>query len=119
MIFPTIRDNFEQTSVQLSSIEFFGDIAEFVNPADLNMDGFVDGLDLGILLGNFNQNGVAGSGGELNGTDPVDGLDLGILLGAWNPPTAISAAAVPEPTTAILALLAAFVVSVSARRRAA
>jgi len=74
--------------------------------ADLNMDGFVDGLDLGILLGNFNQSGIATAGGELNGTDPVDGLDLGILLGAWNPPVLRAATGVPEPGSAILMLLA-------------
>lgn len=61
------------------------------------MDGFVDGLDLGILLANFDQNGIPASGGELNDTDPVDGLDLGILLGAWNPPPPPGrSSAVPE-----------------------
>ncbi len=74
----------------------FFTLANFA-PADLNQDGFVDGLDLGILLGNFEMN-ASPSGGELNGTDPVDGLDLGILLGAWNPP-ALSAATVPEPAS--------------------
>ncbi len=57
--------------------------AQFV-AADLNQDGFVDGLDLGILLGNWGQN-VGPAMGELSGTPPVDGLDLGILLGAWDP----------------------------------
>ncbi len=86
------------------------------NPADLNNDGFVDGLDLGILLGNFEMN-AAPSGGELNGTDPVDGLDLGILLGAWNPPalSALSAASVPEPTS--LALFAVAGTALLATRR--
>ncbi len=76
------------------------------DPADLNTDGFVDGLDLGILLGNFEQN-ASPAGGELNGTDPVDGLDLGILLGAWNPP-ALSAATVPEPSSALMLALVGF-----------
>ncbi len=71
------------------------------DPADLNGDGFVDGLDLGILLGNFDQT-AAPSGGELNGTDPVDGLDLGILLGAWNPPALIGGVTVPEPSSLLL-----------------
>ncbi len=71
---------------------------------DLNLDGIVDGLDLGILLGNFGNNS-APSGGELDGTDPVDGLDLGILLGAWSPP-ALRAATIPEPTNAALFTLA-------------
>jgi len=78
------------------------------DPADLNRDGFVDGLDLGILLGNFDQNGIPALGGELNGTDPVDGLDLGILLGAWDPPLRSPAATIPEPSTiVVLAGLAA------------
>ncbi len=84
------------------------------DPADLNMDGFVDGLDLGILLGNFNESSDP-SGGELNGTPPVDGLDLGILLGAWNPPPVPLAGSVPEPTSALLALTASAFVAV--RRR--
>ena len=65
------------------------------------MDGLVDGLDLGILLGNFSQVGTP-SGGELNGTEPVDGLDLGILLGAWNPPSRSPVATIPEPSTMML-----------------
>ena len=73
---------------------------------DLNGDGFVDGLDLGILLGNFNQNADS-SGGEFNGIDPVDGLDLGILLGAWNPPPSAAPTSVPEPTALLLGAMAA------------
>ena len=89
---------------------------EATEPADLNSDGFVDGLDLGILLGNFGQ-GTTPSGGELDGAAPVDGLDLGILLGAWNPPPpSVAAATIPEPTTAMLCLLGS--VMLSARRRA-
>ncbi len=94
---------YNPTSVLLEVIE-----TPAFDPADLNMDGFVDGLDLGILLGNFEMVATP-AGGELNGTDPVDGLDLGILLGAWNPPAplaALNATTVPEPTTLLLAGLA-------------
>jgi hypothetical protein len=50
-----------------------------LRPGDLNGDGSVDGIDLGILLGNW-----AGTGsGDVNGDGTVDGLDLGILLGGW------------------------------------
>ncbi len=47
--------------------------------ADLNGDGSVDGVDLGVMLGNW------GPGGEtdLNQDGAVDGVDLGILLGGW------------------------------------
>ncbi len=84
------------------------------DPADLNNDGFVDGLDLGILLGNFEMNANP-AGGELNGTDPVDGLDLGILLGAWNPPEGIAGVSVPEPVS--LALLGCALVLMPTARR--
>jgi hypothetical protein len=49
------------------------------NPADLNGDGTVNGADLGILLGGWNQAGAT----DLNGNGTTDGADLGILLGAW------------------------------------
>ncbi len=105
-----------------SDSDFYFAWIDFTNPlslgvpADLNNDGFVDGLDLGILLGNFDQSGIPASGGELNGTDPVDGLDLGILLGAWNPPEGLAAASVPEPASAVL--LIGMSVALLSRRRA-
>jgi hypothetical protein len=49
-------------------------------PADLNGDGSVDGVDLGIMLGGWG----AGSGpADLNADGAVDGVDLGMLLGDW------------------------------------
>jgi len=48
---------------------------------DLDLDGDVDGADLGLLLGEF---GVSGhSIGDLNRDGQVTGADLGLLLGAW------------------------------------
>ncbi len=86
-----IGSAFDESRVVLSDFQM-----ETVT-ADLNMDGFVDGLDLGILLGNF-ETIAAPSGGELNGTDPVDGLDLGILLGNWDVQTLGAVSSLPEPT---------------------
>jgi len=84
---------------------------------DLNMDGFVDGLDLGILLGSWNTT-TTPELGELNGTPPVDGLDLGILLGAWRPPGVTgAAAAVPEPGSLVLSSLAMLAWTIAGRRR--
>lgn len=74
------------------------------DPADLNQDTFVDGLDLGILLGSWGTSTTPDMG-ELDGTPPVDGLDLGILLGAWNPPPAVATAAIPEPSAIGLGFL--------------
>ena len=72
--------------------------------ADFNFDGFVDGLDLAILLGNWGQS-TSPELGELDGTSPVNGLDLGILLGAWNPPPLAATSAVPEPAAWMLVMI--------------
>lgn len=49
--------------------------------ADLDGDGFVNGADLAILLGDWGQV----SGDDLDGLGVIDGADLAILLGAWGP----------------------------------
>ncbi len=91
---------------------------ELVEPADLTGDGFVDGRDLGILLGNWGEN-VDPAGGELDNIAPVDGLDLGILLGAWNPPLTKVAAAqpVPEPGACVLAVVSLAMLLLCKRER--
>ena len=61
-----------------------------IPPADINEDGTVDGLDLGVLLANWSiPAGSPGCGGaapcasDLNADGVVDGLDLGVLLAGW------------------------------------
>jgi hypothetical protein len=51
-----------------------------VCPPDLNLDGTVDGIDLGVLLGAW---GSPSGNADLNADGVVDGIDLGLLLGAW------------------------------------
>jgi hypothetical protein len=65
-----------------------GDVPPIIG--DLNHDGLVNGLDLGILLINWSiPPGAPGCGGtlpcesDLNADGQVNGLDLGILLGNW------------------------------------
>ncbi len=48
---------------------------------DLDGDGRIDGLDLGILLSNWGNPGR----GDLDGSGAVDGADLGAVLSAWRP----------------------------------
>ena len=50
-------------------------------PADLSGDHVVNGLDVGILLGQWNLAGTA----DIDGSGIVDSLDLAIILGAWGP----------------------------------
>ncbi|MBL9149196.1 MAG: hypothetical protein JNM94_10935 [Phycisphaerae bacterium] len=49
-------------------------------PGDLNGDGKVDPIDLGILLGAW---GPGGGNADLDGDGQVGPTDLGILLGGW------------------------------------
>ena len=49
--------------------------------SDLDGDGCVDGLDLGLLLGSWGP--CVGCIADLNGDGKVDGGDLGALLAAW------------------------------------
>ena len=52
---------------------------------DLNLDGVVNGADLGLLLGAWGAcpGDVPGCVGDLNVDGVVNGADLGLLLGAW------------------------------------
>lgn len=54
--------------------------------ADLNSDTVVNGIDLGILMGNWGVTMIGPSGGDFNEDGVVDGLDLGVMLGHWTPP---------------------------------
>ncbi len=51
-------------------------------PGDINLDGFVAGADLGILLGDWAQ---SINRSDLDQDGLVTGADLGILLGDWGP----------------------------------
>ena len=47
-------------------------------PGDFNGDGAINGVDLGVLLGNWLT-----PFGDINGDGMTDGVDLGFLLGGW------------------------------------
>jgi hypothetical protein len=52
-------------------------------PADLNGDNFVNGDDLGILLGAWGQCASSTCPADFNDDGFVNGDDLGVMLGAW------------------------------------
>ncbi len=58
---------------------FRGDPGLLPCPADVSGDGTVNGLDLGIMLGEWGGTGSA----DVNNDGIVNGNDLGIILGAW------------------------------------
>lgn len=49
---------------------------------DLDGSGAVDGVDLGVLLGDWGGSGAA-SGADIDGDGVVGGADLGLLLAGW------------------------------------
>lgn len=52
-------------------------------PADLNSDGTVDGMDLAALLASWGPCVTASCPADINSDDTVDGTDLASLLAAW------------------------------------
>jgi choice-of-anchor B domain-containing protein len=50
-------------------------------PTDFNCDGFVNGIDLSLVLGNWGSNGQ--SGGDTNGDGNVNGQDIAAVLATW------------------------------------
>ena len=50
-------------------------------PGDINGDGFVNGADIGLLLGAWGR--CKGCPEDLNGDGLVTGADIGLLLGYW------------------------------------
>ena len=93
--------------------------------ADLTRNGFVDFEDLTVLLANWNKQVGAEAGNlVMPNKSPVNFDDLTVLLAAWTgpgpagaPPAALSTTAVPEPSTAVLGLIAALGVGGARRRR--
>lgn len=52
-------------------------------PADLDLDGVVDGTDFGLFVAEWGPVGPLGSCADLNGDGSVDGNDVGAFFSAW------------------------------------
>ncbi|MEM6333772.1 MAG: hypothetical protein AAF823_10585 [Planctomycetota bacterium] len=78
--------------------------------ADADLSGSVDTSDLAILAANFGSTDRDWATADFNGDGVVDTSDLAVLAAGFGvsvgPGAAASAAAVPEPTTAAVALMA-------------
>ena len=82
------------------------------SPADIDGDGDVDGDDLASWTAGFG----AGNGGDIDGDGDTDGADF--LRWQRDFTGSLSnLSAVPEPTTALLTIVAALVISSGPRRR--
>jgi hypothetical protein len=88
-------------------------ISKTVLGGDANLNGTVNISDFGILQANFNGTSKVWQTGDFNGTGSANITDFGILQANFNQSIAapgggsLAAAGVPEPTTAMLLLVAA------------
>ena len=85
---------------------------------DVNRDGIVNSQDLAIVSSEWQQTGT-GLVGDVNHDDIVNSQDLAIVSSEWQQTSGgsgNSAAAVPEPNSALLALLALVVGGCTIRR---
>lgn len=64
-------------------------IASSQEPADINNNNIVDGVDLSLLLSKWN---TSGNSSDINNDGIVNGIDLSILLGKWGKTVAQTAA---------------------------
>jgi hypothetical protein len=96
-----------------------GTVRATVVPGDVNHDGVVNGLDINLLASNWMQTGT-GVAGDANGDGIVNGLDISLIASNWLQPYgggASGAAAVPEPSSVILAALGVLALLACRRRR--
>lgn len=74
-----VRDEQARATHMTSAREWT--LAINLDPADVNVDGVVDGTDLAIMLGSWGVCG--GCPSDVTGDGVVDSEDLAILLGSW------------------------------------
>ena len=70
------------STLQSPEIDAIADVAPASTPGDINGDGHVDGLDLGLLLAAWN---TSDPDADLDNNGIVNGGDMGMLLVGWTP----------------------------------
>ena len=90
-----------------------------VIPGDVNGDGTVNGLDISLVSAYWLRTGQ-GIPGDANGDGVVNGLDIATISSNWLRSIysgAGGAAAVPEPSTIVLAAVGVYALLVCRRLR--
>ena len=101
-----LSDSGESPTDEVSAIGFrLASISPPVLPGDVNFDHIVNGQDIAVLASNWLHTGFHGPG-DANGDGIVNGQDIAIIASNWLHASGGgvgSGAAVPEPSTLILA----------------
>lgn len=96
---------------------YLGGLKTFVM-GDANLDGNVDSVDLGLLLNNFgDDSSLLYGAGNMNDDANVNSVDLGLMLNNFGAVSAAGFAAVPEPGTLAMLLIATMGLMGIRRRR--
>ena len=83
---------------------------------DVNFDGIVNGLDITLVASNWLRTGVGGPG-DANSDGIVNGLDISLIASQWLETAGAGSAAVPEPSTIVLAAFGVLALLAYRRRR--
>ena len=96
-----------------------------VIPGDVDHNGVVNGLDIGLIAGHWLSTGAPGIPGDADNNGVVNGLDISVISAHWlfTTPTGGSGAGnstnpVPEPSTFMLAALGGLTLLAISRRSA-
>lgn len=93
------RENFDAANRPLLTIEY--DLPGGGSPADFDGDDDVDGDDLDSWANSYGS----GNGGDADNDNDTDGSDYLVWQTEFTGPAALQAATIPEPSTAILAVV--------------
>ena len=118
----SVPNVFNWTVGSANNLRFVVTGTEIANPADFNLDGAVNTLDLPVWKAGFGNPAPSGiANGDANGDGLVDGKDFLIWQRAATAASAATPAtgAVPEPTTGMMVAAALLSVGFIARRRTA
>ena len=100
----------------INAIQIIGGTSLAPGPGDVNEDGFTNLVDYNIIRTNLEKPAAIFTNGDLNGDSYVDLNDFRLWRSAA-PPAIAALVGVPEPSTAMLTVVASALVAQRLRRR--
>ena len=114
VIFPTVKDATAANSMQISGLQLFD--SSVLSDPDFNGDGEVDGQDFLVWQRGFGLTGQTNNdNGDADGNGIVNAADLALWRTGFGAAVA-AVGAVPEPTSALLAVFVGGLTTLVGRR---